>query len=396
MKRKMLIASGGYADIPIIQSAKRLGYFVITSGRDRDGLGNRYSDLYCKADNSDKDAILAVAKMHRVDAICPGAAGLSGVSCSYAAEKLGLKWLDSYENSRVLHYKDRFRKFAEENGILIPRSGVFNSIKAANAGYKNFRFPLIFKPVDRSGGKGISRVADRRGVKAAIAHAFSKSPAKAIMIEEFIEGTNHGLSAIIRRGKAAFYFSDNEYYYKNKYLVAGAYAPGSTPDKAVKFLVMEIEKIASILELKDGIFHLQYILRGEKPYIIDVCRRIPGDLYVNFVKYSTGVDYPAAIVKAFTGMKMDGLRRGASDIFCTRHVVMASRNGIFKRVTFADEIKDNVFDKFMILNAGSRITDFMTQKIGIVFLRYDSKEESDDKNRRIHELIRTDGGGKRL
>lgn len=390
MKKKILISSGGYADIPIIESAKKLGFFVITSGHNKNGLGNLYSDLYCGADNSDKEAILTIAKRLKVDAICPGAAGLSAVSCSYAAEKLGFKYLDSYNAAKILHYKDSFRKFAQENNLPLPKAESFSDINIANNAIDGFSFPLIVKPADLSGGKGISKAAIKEEARTAILNAFARSRTKIIVIEEFINGSNHGLSTIIRNGRVVFYFCDNEYYYLNKYIVAGTSAQGSAPKEVIEILTSAIEKIASILKLKDGIFHLQFILKNNKPYIIEVCRRIPGDLYINFVKYATGVDYPSFIVKAFVGMNIEDLVQKFPNSYYTRHVIMGYKNGRFKGVVFNDAIKGNVIGKFMILKENDEIKDVMTQKLGIVFLKYNSREEMDKKNERIHELIKVE------
>lgn len=390
MERKLLITGGGYADIPIVKAAKQLGFYVITSGLDENGLGNLYSDLYCKADNSDKEAIFTVAEKLKVDAICPSAAGLSGVSCSYASERLGFKYLDPYSTAKILHYKDSFLKFAKENNILSPKAESFSEINIANEAIAGFSFPLIVKPADLSGGKGIVKVANKEEAKTAILNAFNKSKTKTVIIEEFIEGTNHGFSTIIKDGKVVFYFSDNEYYYLNKYTVAGASTPGDVPQEAIDILISEIEKIAAILRLKNGIFHLQFIFKKNKPYIIDICRRIPGDLYVDFVKYATGVDYPSFIVKAFVGMSIDDLKQKSSTGYYTRHVIMSKKNGRFKNIYFDDMIVKNIIDKFIIIKENNEIVDFMTQRVGIVFLKYSSKKELDGKNKRIQELIKVE------
>lgn len=387
MMKKLLIASGGYVDIPLIKAAKKLGFFVITSGHDEKGLGIPYSDLYCRADNSDKEAILSVAKKLKVDAICPGAAGLSALSCSYAAEVLGLKYLDSYGIAKVLHNKDSFLRITKENNILSPKAESFNDIKMAINAINRFRFPLIIKPVDLSGGKGISKATYKEEAEAVILRAFDRSKIKRVIVEEFIEGSNHGFSTIIKNGKVIFYFYDDEYYYLNKYVVAGTSTPGDIPQEAIEVVISNIEKIASLLKLKDGIFHLQFILRNNKPYIIDVCRRVPGGLYVDFVKYATGVDYPLFIIKAFTGLSIDDLKQKFPNGYYTRHLIMSCKNGIFKEVIFNDAIKENIIDKFMILNRDDKIIDFRTQMLGIVFLKYNSKKEMNKKNEKIHELI---------
>jgi biotin carboxylase len=390
MKKKIFIVGGGYADIPIIKAAKQLGFFVITGGLDKNGLGNRYSDLYCRADNSDQEAVLKVARDQRVDVICPSAAGYSAVSCAYAAEKLGHDYLDSYEAARTLHYKDSFQKLAKELALPSPKAESFKELGAAKKAVGGFGFPLIIKPVDMSGGKGIVRAGDAEEAEAAVINAFARSKVGNIIIEEFIEGSNHGFSSIIRGGKVAFYFVDNEYYYLNKYTVAGTTTPGDVPREAVASLIFSIEKLASVLSLKNGLFHLQFILRNGRPFIIDICRRVPGDLYVEFVKYATGVDYPSFIVKSYAGMKIDDLAPKPASGHFTRHVIMGDRNGTFSDIKIGEALKGNIIDRLSIFSKGGKVSDFMTQRLGVVIIKYGSQREADDKNGRIQELIKAE------
>lgn len=387
-KKKLLIAGGGYADIPLILAAQKLGYYVITSGNRPEDLGHQYSDEYKKADFSDKEKMLVLAQELKIDAICPCCNDFSALSCAYIAEQMGLPGHDPLQIAEILHHKDNYRMFATTNDILSPKAeSFFDSISALDAIHK-FKFPVIVKPVDLTGGKGVSKINSLNEAKQAIETAFLLSKAKRVVIEEFIEGTNHGLSTFIRNGKVVFYFTDNEHYFLNRYMVSGASTPGDVPNKAIKILISESEKIASLLKLTDGIFHIQFILRDSIPYIIEICRRPPGDLYINFVKYATAVDYPSYIVKAFAGLSIDDLSHAESKEFFTRHCVMTDRAGKIEDVLFDESIEKNVINKFMWWKKGDDIIDIMTQKFGIVFLKYDSKTEMNNITKSLNELIK--------
>ena len=97
--KKMLLLGGSHAEIPMIQAAKKMGYYVITSGNQADGLGHPYGDEYIKKDFSDKDAILQLAKEEQIDAICSGCNDFACLTAAYVAEKLGLPGHDSYETA---------------------------------------------------------------------------------------------------------------------------------------------------------------------------------------------------------------------------------------------------------------------------------------------------------
>ena len=387
-KKKLLLAGGGYADIPLILSAKKLGYYVITSGNKPDELGHKYSDEYKMADFSDCEAIFNLAKTCEVSAICACCNDFSALSASYAAEKMGLPGHDPYKVAQIIHYKDLYRKFALENGIATPRALGFTNKKDALTGIKSLSFPVIIKPVDLTGGKGMSTISNMEEAETAIEKAFAISRMKRVVIEEFIAGSRHGFSAFLVDGKVVFFFSDNEHYFLNPYMVSAASTPGVVPSSAEKKLCADSEKIASLLSLKTGIFHIQYILKGVEPIIIEICRRAPGDLYIKFVELATGVDYPSWIVKSSAGMDCSGLIHAEPRGFYTRHCVMSATAGRVQDILFDDSIKEQIIDEFMCWKKGDVISDVMTAKFGIVFLKFQSQDEMIEKTEHMQELIR--------
>jgi biotin carboxylase len=387
-KKKLLLAGGGYADIPLIQAAKKWGYYVITSGNRPEELGHQYSDEYRMADFSDKESILKLAEELSVSAICACCNDFSALSCAYAAEKLGLPGHDPYRVAQIIHYKDLYRQFAFENGIATPKALGFSNKQEALNQMMFFSFPVIVKPVDLTGGKGMSTVETVAQADAALDKAFAISRMKRVVVEEFIEGTRHGFSAFLVGGKIVFYFSDNEHYFLNPYMVSAASVPGVVPESTKRQLCADAEKIAALLSLKDGIFHVQYILHKGEPVIIEICRRAPGDLYVRFVEIATGVDYASWIVKSSAGLNCSEPVHVEPKGFFTRHCVMSFSAGRVTDVEFDPSIEKNVVEKFMWWKKGDVISDVLTAKCGIVFLRFSSADEMMDKTERMQELIR--------
>jgi phosphoribosylamine-glycine ligase len=253
-KKRILISGGGYADLPLIRSAKKLGYHVITTGNRPEELGHKESDEYHAADFSDLEAMLELAKQLNIDAICPCSNDFSAISSAYVAECLGLPGHDSYETTKLLHHKDSYREFALTNNIPTPKATGFTDIDSAFSALKSFQLPVMVKPVDLTGGKGISKLEQLSEAKQALQKAFAISKSNRIVVEEFMTGSRHGFSAFIREQKIVFYFSDNEHYYLNPYLVSAASTPTIVPQKIIDILIHQSEKIASLLSLKTGIF----------------------------------------------------------------------------------------------------------------------------------------------
>jgi len=385
--KKLLIAGGGYADIPLIQAGHELGYYVITSGNKPNEMGHKYSDEYHLMDYSDKEGIWQLAGKLQVDAICPCCNDFSAISCAYVASKLGLPGHDTYETSLTIHHKDRFRAFASKHSVPSPRSVGFTQENQSVERIKALRFPLLVKPVDLSGGKGISKIFHFDQAARAIRKALARSKAKRVVVEEFIEGTRHGFSTFLYNRKVVFYFSDNEHYFKNPYLVSAASAPAIVPSDVEKNLCAESERIASLLRLTNGIFHIQYILRDRKPYITEICRRPPGDLYIKLVEYATGVNYSLFAVKAAAGLDCGDLSQKSPKGFFTRHCIMSEKEGRVKDIVFDPYITSQIIDKMMWGKPGDIVTDAMTAKFGIVFLQFGSMDEMFEKTERMQDLI---------
>lgn len=374
--KRMLLLGGSHAEIPMIQAAKKLGYYVITTGNQTEGMGHAFANEYVNCDFSNKEAILTLAKEKHVDAICSGCNDFAYLSAAYACEKLGLSGHDSYETAKMLHHKDKYRGLADSLGIVTPKAARCASVDELLKASDTMQFPIIVKPVDLTGGKGMMRCDDYSQLTNAFTNAFIATREEYVVAEEFVRGSNHGFSAFIQQGKVTFYFVDNEQYFCNPYLVSGASAPGDVPQDAIEQLCCDCQKLVHALKLKDGILHIQFILRKDNiPVIIEVCRRAPGDLYIHLVELATGVPYPEYIVAAEAGISLPTLQPKRPEKFFVRHCVMTDKSGEVADVRIAEELKPYILEKLMWYKKGEIIEDVLKYKAGILFLKFTTEDE---------------------
>lgn len=367
---KLLIAGGSHSDIPMIKAAKALGFLVYTSGNRPGELGHRFGDHYVPLDYSDKTAVLDAARTLNVDAICPACNDFSAISAAYAAEKLGLPGYDDTNTTTRLHHKDSFRVLARECGLRTPAASSFDCAERALRDSAGIGLPVIVKPVDLTGGKGVSKVETREKLPAAIETAFSASRNNRIIVEEFVTGTYHAMSAFVKDRRVVFYLTDNELYYLNPFLVSGAYAPGSVPAAAEARVCRDIERIAEALGLADGLVHAQFILAGDTPVVIEICRRPPGDLYVDLVSHVAGIDYAKWIVMSYAGLNPKIEAAPQRKVPMLRHCVMGDRAGHVTGIHVAPSIANRVVDRLEWAE-GVTIDQPLSQKVGIFFLQFD-------------------------
>ncbi|MDR1740876.1 MAG: hypothetical protein LBR38_03385 [Synergistaceae bacterium] len=390
MTKKILIAGGGWADIPMIKAAKSLGLYVITSGNRPDELGHAYSDEYRKMDFSDREGIYRLAESLNVDYICPCCNDFSALSAAYAAEKLGLPGLDSVDALETLMHKDRFRAFATAHGIPVPNAGGYSSFAEAAGDIGRFRFPVLVKPVDLSGGKGFVRL-DRPDdlTEGVVAHAVARSRTNRFVIEEYItsDDCQHNFVAFLSGGKVVFYNSDNEHYFRNPYLVWGMSIPTASPKSIDEELCRIAERIAAILDLKPGILLMQHASRDGKPIIIESTRRMPGNYHGELIKYATGCDVSAWAIKTAMGDDCGGIVHSEPTGYFAEHCIMSDRNGEVKGISFNESIEDNIIERLIWSQNGDAIEDFMVDKLGIVIMKFGSFDEMWSKTERMNNII---------
>ncbi len=277
--KKALLLCASHNDLGLLKALIKLGFYVIVTGNIQGLPGERFADKHISADYSDKELILKIAREEKIDYIIPCCHDYGVYTATYVAEKLNLPGHDSYETTLLLHNKDKFNQFAKQYGINSPSSEMFDEISEAEKYLQKCNYPIIMKPVDAAGGKGVNKAENFNQAVQFLDVAFEKSKVKRIVIEPFIEGKQYGFCTFLRDQKVIACCGNNEYSILNSYRVEIDTFPSDNFNEISNTLIKKVEKIAKILKLKDGIFHLQYIVKDKIIYIIEVMRRVLGNMY---------------------------------------------------------------------------------------------------------------------
>ena len=377
--RKALLLCSSHNDLGLIRALRKLGYYIICTGNKENLPGQKWCDEFVKADYSDKDLVLEIAKKYKVDAVVQCCNDFGVYSAAYVAEKLGLPGYDSYETTLTLHNKDLFKKFARENDILSPISESFSDENSAIGYAKNCSYPIIVKPTDCSAGNGIHRADNAVEAFDCIKEAFKKSRAKRIVIEPFVTGSQHGFCTFLQGKKVVAVCSNNEYSIINPYRVEIDTYPADNYDAVKDILVEQIEKIAGILDLKDGIFHLQYIYDGKTPQIIEVMRRILGNMYHVPGNALTGIDWEYWETCARCGLDLSGMPNCINQVGCFAYkTILAPKNGTISSIEIPQRYNKYMDNVFMLKKVGDVVENNLSEPIGFVFLCFPSIDSMKD------------------
>lgn len=375
MKKVMLLCAS-HNDLGLINALRKLGYYIYATGNIPGLIGEKYVDEYIQADYSDKKLILELAKDLQVDNICACCNDYGVYTAAYVAENLGLSGYDSYATTLTLHNKDKFKQFAAENDIISPAAHSFSQKNEAMAWAKKAKLPLIVKPVDCSAGNGICKVDKAEMIESAINCAFEKSRTGRIVIEDFIDGEQHGFCTFLIDKKVVAVCSNNEYSFINPYRVEIDTFPATGIEKSQRVLIEQVEKIASILNLKNGIFHLQYIEDEEGPHIIEVMRRVLGNMYSVSANSLMGFDWDYWEVRAKMGLSCENFpRKNYAEGFFAYKAVLAKENGKILSIDIPKQYRKYLIGKCILHKPGYIITHFDSEPVGLLFMQFSSQAE---------------------
>lgn len=395
--KKLLLLGGSRYLLPAIEAAHQLGVYVITADYLPDNLAHQYADEYCNVSVTDKEAVLRAAWELKADGIMSYATDPGVASAAYAAEKLGLP-TSPYESVAILQNKGLFRKFLTENGFNVPYARSYNDPQRALKETDDFRWPVIVKPVDSAGSKGVTRIDKKEDLVKAAEYACRFSQTKEFIVEEFIEqeGFSSDTDAFSVDGKLVF-CSFNEQWFDaaalNPYTPSGYIFPSSMPKWCQEELRCELQRLLNLLRMGTTIYNIETRLgKDGKPYIMECSPRAGGNRLAEMLRMSCGQDIITASVQAALGLTV---KETLSDPVYNGHwgevILHSNKEGIFQGIQIDQAFrKQYVKELDLWVKPGDGVHCFAgaNETIGTVVLRCENPEELYRAMNAVRELIR--------
>ena len=190
MKKLMLLGGSRYL-IPVIEIARKLDLYVITCDYLPENVAHKYSDEYLNISIIEKEAVLKAAKEHHIDGIMSFACDPGVATAAYVAEEMGLPFQGSYKATEILQDKGLFRQFLTEHGFNCPHAKRYEDKKEPFKDIDFFTWPVIVKPTDSAGSKGVTKVDRPEKLAEAIDTALGGAHNGAFIIEDFLTFEGH-------------------------------------------------------------------------------------------------------------------------------------------------------------------------------------------------------------
>ncbi len=379
---KILLLGGSIQQIPAIGYAKNNGYYTVLCDYLQDNPGQYYADKFYCTSTTDIEAILSVARKENVDGIVAYASDPAAPTAAYVAEKMGIP-TNPYKSVETLAYKDKFREFLKENKFNCPRAQKFNNYDEVKESINHFEFPIMVKPTDSSGSKGVSRVDSKDELEKAVKTALDNSRSKSILVEEFIVQDHPYMIAgdcFVVDGKVEYWGLLNSHRDKkvNSFVPVGTSYPILLSEKRLKVVRESIQRLFDLLDIKFGAFNIEIMFdRKDNLYFIEMGPRNGGNMIPDLLYMATGVDMIAATVESALGNKYYFEQNKCFNKYLATHVLHTSQNGILKGVKFKNNIEQKIIKKVMYKKDGdiAEYFDGANKAIGIIFIEFASLKE---------------------
>ena len=383
-QKKVLLLGGSKQQIPSIKKAKELGLYTITCDYLPNNPGHKLADEYHNVSTTDKDAVLKLARKLNIDGIVAYASDPAAPTAAYVAEKMGLPG-NPYESVKILTEKDLFRNFLQQHGLNCPKAKGYTCYEDALRDIERFRFPVMVKPVDSSGSKGVVKIYDKDELKAAVEEALSYSRGGRFIIEEFIKKKGYQVSGdgFSVNGKLVFTSYGNELYSglngTREYVALGEFWPSLlTPDMKEK-VDQELQRLITALHMKTSAYNIEAIIdENDTVYILELGPRNGGSYIPQLIQYATGVDLVDYTIRAAVGEDCSSLQMTPTVGCWSNYMILSTESGSFKDIWFDEKFKNkNLLDVYCTSRPGDPVHAYQntTHSLGTILFKANSIEE---------------------
>ena len=386
-KKKILMLGGSAQQVVAINAARDLGYYTVLCDYLPDNPGQYVVDKYYNASTTDIEAVYEIAMTEKVSGILAYASDPAALPAAIVAERLGLP-TNPAKSVEILGVKHKFRRFLSDNGFACPKFHTFHptdDVEEIKDAVNGFSFPIVVKPTDSSGSKGVTTLNGTDGLPEAIAWADSYSRNKILIAEEFIY---RGFPDVV--GGDIFVDDGKIVLFGDMTCLRGDHGKGLVPIGErfpaglnvieTKRIHADLQRLVSMLGIRFGELNIEVLLdKDDNVHFLEVGPRAGGNMIPIQLSDAFGVDLVRANVQAAMGEKPDFIGKAVEPLSgCYMHYVLHSyKAGLFGGIEIDVSVRKNVYREVIYKRPGDKVEVFdgAGKALGIIFLHFNTVDE---------------------
>ena len=377
MKKIMILGAGIY-QVPLIETAKRMGLYTIVVSIPGNYPGFALADKVYYENTVDDEKILEIAREENIDGIVTTGTDVCVITIGKVCDALGLSGL-SYEAAQVAVDKMLMKTKYEEYGV---RTARFRKVLFTDSDIRTtitgLQFPLIFKSVDSSGSRGIIRVDSYDEFNSAMAYVKENTRKDYFLIEEFIEGEEFGAQAFVYNGEVVFTLPHGDYvFHGDTGVPIGHFAPYNLDEAVIEDAKKQLAGAVKAMGLDNCAINADFILKDNKTYVLELGGRCGATCLAELVAIYYGFDYYEKILKTALGEDPD-FDFGKPPVPNASHLLMSEKDGIIESQTNHNEPNPDIYQVQFDYQPGDEIHKFHVgpHRIGHIITKGKTLEEA--------------------
>ena len=401
-KKSILLLGGSRQQVVAIETAKRLGYRTVLCDYLPDNPGQHHADAFYLKSTTDRQAMLEVARRERVSGVLAYSSDPAAPTAAYVCEALGLP-TNPLASVETLSEKHLFRRHLAEAGLPCPKAAPLDATSTPQAALALAReagmaYPLVLKPTDSSGSKGVTVIAspDEGALARALSHARDFSRNGTLILEEYIEASFPrviGGDVFVANGRVAFWglMSCLRDQGLGGLVPVGERNPSGLDAQQTRAVKDQVRALVDSLHLSYGELNVEVIVgRGGTPYFLELGARAGGNMIPVQLSDISGIDLVEANVRYAMGDDSLDVSFEGNDEPVVTYVLHADREGTFAGVDLDPAIAPHVYRTVMYVEEGAPVSSFdgANKALGILFLRFDDVPQLERACEDLPRLVR--------
>lgn len=386
--KNLLILGAGIYQVPLIKAAQNMGIYTIVTSIPGHYPGFSIADKVYYENTINTDAILDIARKENIDGIVTAGTDVAIPALGKVCDAMGLKGL-SFEAAMLSSNKCLMKEAYEKFDV---RTAKFRKISTDDTKYANkleaLSFPMIFKSVDSSGSRGITRVDSANEFDDARACVLANTRSDYYLVEEFIEGEEFGAQAFVQDGKVEFILPHGDYIYTgNTGVPIGHFAPYNLPNSIISDCRDTLKKAIEAMKLDNCAINADFIFKDGKTYVLEIGGRSGATCLSELVGIYYGYNYYEKIVQAALGEHADFSSNEKNPN--ASHLLMADRDGIICLQADNNEQHTNLVEVQFDYKVGDSVKKFEIgpHRIGHIITRGNTLVEAEAELEKARQNI---------
>lgn len=310
MKKRLLVIGASDFQLPAIQTAKQMGLQVAAADMNPQAVGVPFADAFYSVSTIDKEGICRAAKDFAADGIVTLCTDMPIRALAYSCKELGLIG-PSEECAVTATDKGRMIQAFEKHGVSCPTYLLVAAGTDVDALGKDFTFPLITKPVDNSGSRGIMLANDQQSLREALSYSAANGRGGDVIVEEYMQGPEVSVEVMVVDGQAqVLQITDKLTTGAPHFVEIGHSQPSRLPEKDRRSIADLACRAAISVGIVNGPAHAEIILTKDGPKMVEIGARMGGGcITTHLVPLSTGINMTGATIDVALGNAPDLQRK---------------------------------------------------------------------------------------